>query len=56
MKQYEVRFRVDGRPGGSVIVEAKDSGQAKRIALGQIEGQPGYAGKRISIYSVMEIR
>ena len=56
MKQYEVRFRVDGRTAGSVVVEAKDSVQAKRIALGEIQGRPGYEGKRITISGVSEIR
>lgn len=56
MKTYEVRFNVDGKPCGSVMVEANDSSQARRIAEGEIAGMPGYAGKRIRITATHEIR
>lgn len=49
MKTYEYRFNVDGKPGGSVIVEARDSMMAKRLAMAQIQGRAGFAGKRITL-------
>lgn len=56
MKTFEVRFNVNGKSGGSQIVTARDSAQAKRVAMGELQGRPGYEGKRISITSVQEIK
>lgn len=56
MKTFEVRFNVNGKSAGSQIVTARDSAQAKRVAMGDLQGRPGYEGKRISITSVHEIK
>lgn len=56
LKTFEVEFRADGKTTGSIMITARDSGQARRMALGEIGGMPGYAGKRISILRVHEIR
>ena len=56
MKTYEVRFNIDGKPAGSIMVTAKDSIQARRMAEGEIGGMPGYAGRKIRITSTNEIR
>ena len=56
MKKFEVRFRVDGKDGGAIIVEAKDPGMARKVALGELQGRAGYAGKRISISGAREIK
>ena len=55
MKTYEVRYTVDGKSGCSVVVQAKDVAMAKRVALGQIMGMPGYAGCRIVITGIAVI-
>lgn len=49
MKTYEVTYMVDGRGRYSLYVQAKDSSAARRVALSQITGMPGYVGKRITI-------
>ena len=56
MKTFEIRFNVDGKSGGSIIIEAADSIQARRLALGQIQGQAGYYDKKITITAIKEIR
>ncbi len=56
MKKFEVKYSVDGRYGYSIIVTAKDYNQARRIALGEIQGMAGYVGKRIHIINVLLIR
>lgn len=56
LKTFEAEFRADGKTTGSIMITARDSGQARRMALGEIGGMPGYAGKRISILRVHEIR
>lgn len=49
MNKYLVRFSVDGRSGGEIIVEAPENGTAKRIALGDLQGRAGYENKKIRI-------
>ena len=56
MKTYEVRFSVDGKPCGSILVKAKDSGAARRIAMGELSGRAGYAGKKITITNIHEVK
>lgn len=55
LSTYEVKFRVDGKTTSSIYVEAKDPGAANRVALGKIQGQAGYVGRRISILTVRKI-
>lgn len=56
MKKFEVKFRVDGKSGGSVIVEAPNGMTARSVALAKIQGEYGYVGKKIMVTSVREIR
>lgn len=49
MYQYEVKFTVDGKPGGSVIVTAPDGFSAKRVAQGQVEWK--HPGKKLQYYA-----
>lgn len=49
MKNYEVRFSVNGKSGGSIIVTAPNAEAARRVALGELQGQAGYIGKKITI-------
>lgn len=49
MKKYEVRFSVDGKPCGSIPVEASSTGEAHRLALGELQGRAGYGDKKIKI-------
>ena len=56
MKEYQVRYSVDGMGGYTIIVSAPNSYIARSVAMGEIEGQAGYMGKRIRINSVQEIR
>ena len=56
MKTYNVRYSVDGKGGFSVIVSAPNSGSARQVAMGEIQGQAGYVGRRITITAVSEIR
>ncbi len=54
MKHYEVRFNVNGRSCGSIMVQAPNSSTARRIALGELMGKAGYADKKITITGVFE--
>lgn len=54
--KYYVKFNVDGKPGGEIVVEARDSSQAKRMAKAEIEGRAGYAGKKIYISGAQKVR
>lgn len=56
MYKFIVKFYVDGKIGGEIVVEARDSTSAKRIALGELQGRIGYAGKRITLGSVSKVR
>ena len=56
MKTYNVRYSVDGKNGFSIIVSAPNSSSARHVALGEIQGQAGYVGRRISITGITEIR
>lgn len=56
MKTFEVRYTVDGRTGYSVIVSAPNSNSARQVAMGKIQGEAGFIGKKIRISSVHEIR
>lgn len=56
MKTYEVKYSVDGKSGYSTIVSAPNSSAARRIAMGEIQGNPGYMGKNIRISAAIEIR
>lgn len=56
MKTFIVNFTVNGKGRHSITVEAPNSMAARDIARGEIEGQYGYAGMRITISSVREIR
>lgn len=51
-RNYEVRFNVDGRFGGSLIVEAINPTQARNNAKYEIESQLAYSGKKIQIIGV----
>lgn len=51
MKTYYVEFKA-GNDRGSVYVEARNSSEARKVAMGQIMGQAGYIGKRINIIAV----
>ena len=55
MKTYNVKYSVDGRSGFSIIVSPSSS-SARQIALGEIQGQAGYMGRRISITGIFEVR
>lgn len=56
MKKFEVKFRVDGKPWGSIVITAPNSMSARSVALAEINGQYGYADKKIMIMDVREIR
>ena len=56
MYTYFVKFNVDGRSGGEIVVEARDSSAARRMAMAELQGRAGYAGKRIYITSVIKAR
>ena len=56
MKTYNVKYSVDGRSGFSIIVSAPSSSSARQIALGEIQGQAGCMGRRISITGIFEVR
>lgn len=56
LNKYFVKFNVDGRPGGEIIVEARDSSAAKRMAMAEIKGRPGYADKRIYVQAAQKVR
>ena len=55
MNTYRIKFSIDGRPGGEIYVDARDSFSAKRVALGELQGRAGYYGKRISVTSVLKV-
>ncbi len=55
-RNYEVRFNVDGRFGGSLIVEAINATQARNNAKYEIESQLAYSGKKIQIMYVKELK
>lgn len=55
MNTYEVRFTVNGKGGYSTTVQARDVMQARRIAMGEIQGQYGYLGAKICIRQVFKI-
>ena len=54
--KYFVKFNLDGRPGGEISVDARDSSQARRMAMAELQGRAGYAGKRITITTVSKAR
>lgn len=54
MHTYYVKFNVDGRPGGEIVVEARDISAAKRVAMAELQGRAGYAGRRIVITSTIK--
>ena len=56
MKNFEVKYSVDGKSGFSIIVSAPNSNTAKKVALGEIEGHAGYIGKKVRVSAVIEIR
>lgn len=56
MNKYFVKFNLDGRPGGEISVDARDSSQARRMAMAELQGRAGYAGKRITITTVSKAR
>lgn len=56
MKNYSVKFTVNGKAGFCIMVSAPNSNMAKQVAMGEIQGQAGYAGKRIVVTSISEIR
>lgn len=56
MKTYEVIFKIDGKSGSSITINAPNSMVARRMAMGQLQGMAGYVGKRISISVVRELR
>lgn len=57
MKNYQVHFTVDGHGGYSITVyNVRNSMEARRQARYEIEAQAGYAGKRINVGSVTEIK
>lgn len=56
MNRYFVKFNLDGKPGGEIVVEARDSSAAKRMAMAELQGRAGYAGKKIYISSVSKAR
>ena len=55
-RNYEVRFNVDGRFGGSLIVEAINATQARNNAKYEIESQLAYSGKKIQIVYIKELK
>ena len=56
MYKYFVKFNVDGKTCGEIVVEARDSSAAKRMAMAELQGRAGFAGKRIYISSVTKAR
>lgn len=56
MKKYNVTFRVDGKNGGSIMVEAQNSSQARNLAKAELERSAGYVGKKIYVGSASEVR
>lgn len=56
MKEYEVKYNVDGKGGYATIVSAPSSGDARKVALGKLQGQAGYRDKKISVVGYKEIR
>lgn len=57
MKNFQVHFNVDGRSGYSITVcNVRNSAEARRQANYEIGAQAGYAGKKIQIFSVSEIK
>ena len=55
IRTFEVMFNVNGKPGGSIVVQAPNQMTAKRIAMGDLKGQIGYADKKISISAVRDL-
>lgn len=56
MKTFEVKYSVDGKSGFSIMVSAPNSATAKKVAMGEIQGKPGYIGRKIRISAAIEIR
>lgn len=56
MKKFLVAFSVDGKGRYEKIVDAPNPLSAKNIVKGEVGGEPGYAGKRISILGCKELR
>ncbi|MCI8404740.1 MAG: hypothetical protein HFE49_07530 [Clostridia bacterium] len=56
MKTFEVKYSVDGKSGFSTIVSAPNSATARKVALGKVQGQAGYIGKKVRISAAIEIR
>lgn len=53
-KKYEVKYCVDGKSGYSTMVSAPNSSTARRVAQGKVQGQAGYADKKIRISAAIE--
>ena len=56
MKEYKVNYKVDGKGSYATIVSAPNSSDARKVAMGKIQGQAGYKDKRISVTGHQEIR
>ena len=56
MKEYKVNYKVDGKGSYATIVSAPNSSDARKVAMGKIQGQAGYKNKRISVTGHQEIR
>ena len=54
--KFFAKFNVDGRPGGEIVVMARDTSAAKRMAMAELQGRAGYAGKKIYVTSVTKAR
>ena len=55
MKTFRAKFNVDGRPCGEIIVTARDSSMAKKMAQAELQGRAGFAGKKIVVTGVVKI-
>ena len=49
---YFVKYNINGKSGGTITVEARNSSEAKSMAMAEIQSKPACVGQRIYIASV----
>ena len=56
LQKFYAKFSVNGRSGGEIIVEARDTSAARRMAEAQLKSNVAYAGQKVYVGPVGKIR